>query len=372
MAYAHSYQDARKIFRETATSIGATVEDNLVFIDNDTKEKLTIDTATIGAPQPAWSVVISSGLHGVEGFFGSAIQIEFLRHIDARELAKLGGQFVFIRSINPFGFFMCRRANEDNVDLNRNFFLDGVTYSGASDGYRELNEFLNPKAAPRALDGYLPRILWKISRVGLDKLKQAVAEGQYEFPRGIFFGGAKLAKSTQILQQNMLRWVRGQHIVHLDFHSGLGTHAKYKLLIPPKSHSDRLAQYNALFGPDVEKADATRTDKSQPIAYDVRGDFGQYMLASAKGVDYLFLFAEVGTQSPIKVLGALRQENQAHFYAPKDSTAYVQAKARLLECFCPASMTWRRSVLKEGIELIHRAQQAATVLASSNLGTSIR
>ena len=189
MINARSYRDARKAFRETATSIRATLEDHLVLIDNDTKEKLTIDTAIVGAAEPAWSVVVSSGLHGVEGVFGSAIQIEFLKLIEAGELAKLGGQLVFIHSLNPFGFFMGRRANEDNIDLNRNFFLDGVTYSGASDGYRELNEFLNPKTAPQVLDGYLPRILWKISRVGLDRLKQAVAEGQYEFPQGIFLEG---------------------------------------------------------------------------------------------------------------------------------------------------------------------------------------
>jgi hypothetical protein len=100
------------------------------------------------------------------------------------------------------------------------------------------------------------------------------------------------------------------------------------------------------------------------IAYDIRGDFGQYMLATAKQLNYHFFFAEFGTYSPIRVLRALREENQAHFFAEKDSPAYVRAKVGLLECFCPASRNWRDRVLKQGIDLISQAQRAAVLLAS--------
>src|SRR5262249_32110464 len=115
----------------------------------------------------------------------------------------------------------------------------------------------------------------------------------------------------------------------------------------------------------IEIAGKGRNDKeNKGIAYDIRGDFGQYMLTAAKELNYRFLFAEFGTYSSIKVLGALREENQAHFFAPRGSRAYLQAKSRLLECFCPKSSAWRASVQEQGVELIYRAQQAAALLSS--------
>jgi hypothetical protein len=90
------------------------------------------------------------------------------------------------------------------------------------------------------------------------------------------------------------------------------------------------------------------------------------VISMAKDRDYHFLGAEFGTYSPIRVLGALRQENRTHFFSPHDSTAHRRAKNELLECFCPASPSWRGSVVKQSVELIQRAQHAACTLASIN------
>jgi Protein of unknown function (DUF2817) len=113
-----------------------------------------------------------------------------------------------IHSINPFGFFGLRRVNEDNIDLNRNFLVGGESYSGTSQPYRKLDGFLNPASPPRQFDGYLLKALWNIGRFGYSQLKQIVAEGQYDYPRGIFFGGHNVARSTAIIQTNVLRWCR--------------------------------------------------------------------------------------------------------------------------------------------------------------------
>ena len=104
------------------------------------------------------------------------------------------GQLVLIHSINPFGFFGLRRVNEDNIDLNRNFLVRGESYSGTSQLYKELDGFLNPASPPRQFDGYLLKALWNIGRFGYSKLKQIIAEGQYDYPRG-FFCGHNVARS---------------------------------------------------------------------------------------------------------------------------------------------------------------------------------
>jgi hypothetical protein len=89
------------------------------------------------------------------------------------------------------------------------------------------------------------------------------------------------------------------------------------------------------------------------------------MTATAKDRDYYFLFAEFGSYSAIRILGALRRENQAHYFTPEGSASRKHSKAELLECFCPASPSWRNSVVSQSIEIIQRAEDAAFEIAST-------
>lgn len=98
------------------------------------------------------------------------------------------------------------------------------------------------------------------------------------------------------------------------------------------------------------------------VAYNVTGDLGRYVTAVASDLDYNFFVAEFGTYSALRVLGALRAENQAHFFTPEGSRTRQHAKAKLFECFCPASPKWRASVLEQGIELVRKAEQLASAL----------
>jgi hypothetical protein len=350
-AYSDSYRDARSRFRAAARNIGAELEAQLVQGAPDSDQNLTIDIARVGAPNPAWSVIVSSGLHGVEGFLGSAIQISSLKQLSVSDLVESGGEFILIHAINPFGFHELRRVNEYNVDLNRNFLLPGEGYQGTSAEYENLNDLLNPSSPPRLLDPYLVKLGWRIVRIGFPALKQAVAEGQFSYPNGLFFGGHKPARSTQIIQDNIMRWPRGEHIVHLDFHSGLGRYAKFRLFAPANIGPEELSRYRQLFGADIELVGI-----GGGLGYDVRGDLGRWATATA-APRYRFLFVEFGTYSPIRILDALHRENQVHFFASADDGARRRAKLALLECFCPSSPSWRAAVLRAGIEVIELARQ---------------
>jgi hypothetical protein len=352
--YSQNYRQARSRFRAAAKNIDAELEVYPVQGSSDNEESLTIDVARLGAAHPTWSVVVSCALHGVEGFMGSAIQIACLEQLRLPELARSGGELVFIHAINPFGFSELRRGNEQNIDLNRNFLLPGEAYAGASAEYAALNDLLNPRSPPQPLDPYLIKIGWSIARMGMPKLKQAVAGGQYEYPQGLFFGGHGAARSTEIIKDNIMRWIKASRVVHLDFHSGLGKYGKYVLLAPPKLADDELNRYRRLFGADIKRA-----DMQDGIAYETRGDLGRYVTASAGEVDYRFLFVEFGTYPAARVLGALRNENRAHFFTPAGSDARRRAKAALIECFCPSSPAWRTPVVRQGLQLIEMAQLGA-------------
>ena len=125
-------------------------------------------------------------------------------------------------------------------------------------------------------------------------------------------------------------------MVHLDLHSGLGKHGKFKLLVPGKCSQTELKHYSTFLGPEIELL-----GDDHGIAYKTKGDFGHFMLSIAQTIDYHFFLAEFGTYSGIRVLRALRAENQAHFFSSKSSIVSKRAQAELLECFCPASPLWR-------------------------------
>lgn len=354
--FAQTYDEARRRFLAAAGDAGAQCLSYA--LASEAAQPLYIDVALCGA-QDAPALVVSSGVHGVEGFFGSAVQLALLQQL-AAERARHPLRYVLIHALNPYGFAHLRRVNEDNVDLNRNFLLDGRPYAGAPDGYAALDAFLNPPSPPSRLEPFRLKAAWNLWRTGLPALKAAVAGGQYDFPRGLFYGGKGPCASTQIVQQHCDAWLAAAHrAVHIDLHTGLGTYEMPTLLLNEAADSPHYAWYAQAFG----------ADRIEPLAhprgtaYQASGVFGQWMQQHFAARDYRFVGAEFGTYDVVRVLAALRAENRAHHYCERTDEAYVEAKRVLQECFCPAAATWRRQVVAGALHIIDRAVKALTVPA---------
>ncbi len=354
--FSESYSEARRRFKDAAASIGAGLHSYP--IDAGSPEPLTIDVAVVGGTE-APAIVVSSGVHGVEGFFGSAVQLALLdRLAQARE--RLDIRYVLIHGVNPFGFSRLRRFNEDNVDLNRNFLTSLDDYQGAPGGYARLNGFLNPESPPSRFEPFRLKAMWNIWRSGLQALKEAVAGGQYEYPRGLFFGGKGPCASTRVVQENCDAWVgASERIVHIDFHTGLGASGSYKLLLNESPDAAGYSWYPQVFGTECVEPHA----EPGGTAYSVSGLFGEWMQHNFPGRDYRFAVAEFGTYGVIRVLGAIRAENRAHHYGSEGSALYGWAKQELLECFCPRAPAWRRRVVESGLGIIDQSTEAVAVTA---------
>src|SRR5262249_48705926 len=102
--YPANYHEARDLFRQAAQDLGAHLENHVVLSGAEYGGDLTIDVAVVGVEDPTWSLVVSSGLHGVEGFFGSALQTAYLRQVQRQDVIDSKGQLVLIHAINPLGF----------------------------------------------------------------------------------------------------------------------------------------------------------------------------------------------------------------------------------------------------------------------------
>lgn len=346
--FSTSYAAARNRFITAAETTGAQLSSFPIHVSGEEANKYSIDVATIG-PTDSATIVLSSGVHGVEGFLGSALQLAFLDQF--RELGNEGVRFVLVHAINPVGFASGRRFDQFNVDLNRNFLPDEKAYQGAPARYEQLNGFLNPKSPPNPREPFRCKALMQVLRYGIKALKQSVAGGQYKFPEGIFFGGHRPSPSAAAVMQMCSDWFReGHKTLHIDIHSGLGSFGNYKLLLAESPDSQEVEWYTNVFGAKTIEPtpDATGT------AYLASGPIGIWLQQQFGHENYHFVTAEFGTYDPIRVLGALRAENRAHHYATRDSSSYQWAKGELLECFCPSSPKWKRQVITQGIKIIQQ------------------
>jgi predicted deacylase len=341
--FAADYFGARDAFRRAA---GDAFESLALSARGPCAEALTIDVAWLGERAAERLLLVSSGIHGVEGFAGSAVQCAFLQSAPA---PPNGCAVVLLHALNPWGFAHLRRVNENNVDLNRNFLRPGEEYAGAPPHYRALDTFLNPRSAPRA-DGYYLRALGLVVRHGMASLRQTISGGQYEFERGLFFGGRGLEEGPR----RILHWLaqhcaRASHLLAIDLHTGLGRFGALTIFSergPGAERTERLSR--ALRLPIV----AAESLVSGPT-YSIRGAMCAMLPQLLPRASIDVLTAEFGTYPGPKMLYALREENRWHHFG--SGALDHPAKRRLRAAFNPELPRWRDAVVVQGTELLRRS-----------------
>ncbi len=350
-AFSKNYSQARQRFRTAVQQLGWQLEEFAITGKTPEGEELMVDVGlssdgTNGGP----SLIVSSGLHGVEGFFGSAVQLHLLDAWKRTQTPK-GIRMVFLNALNPYGFAWVRRFDASNVDLNRNFLLPGETYRGAPALYAQLDSLLNPKRPVSSPDFILHHLAWHILRHGFKAVQAAIASGQYDFPQGLFFGGHQPSELSTLLGERLAGWVaNSERVMHLDLHTGLGKYAEPLLLLDSPLSDRHRAELVAWFG---ERA--FRDVRDEEGFYQARGSFGRWCHSQSAVEDYLYCCAEFGTYSPIRVALALRSENQSYHWSSSDAEAVGKTKEKLMEVFCPRSPRWRQRVLAKAQDLTTRA-----------------
>ena len=343
--FSEDYFAARQKFRHLAGKVGAELEELDLTARGPGNEPLTIDIAWLGSKSPQRVLIHICGLHGLEGFAGSAIQLQLLG--SPPELSPTDALIV-VHAVNPFGMAWLRRVNENNVDLNRNFLAPAEPYSGASQGYRQLDTFLNPEGPnpeglARAFDFFYPTLFWKIISMGRQELKQCVAEGQYDYPNGLFFGGGQLEESST----KLLDWLKARlqgvgHLGALDIHTGLGPFGTDALLVPYDRGSEKFTRLTSELGERVAQG-----NDPGGVAYRIRGLMLQAIARAIGPADSWLIYQEFGTYPIPPVLKALRNENRWHHYGTPEDLDH-RIKRRMLEAFCPADEKWRKKITRRG------------------------
>lgn len=318
---------------------------------------LTLDVARKGPVDAQKVLVVSSGTHGVEGYFGSAVQLELLHGLLARVRLPAQVAVVLIHAMNPYGFAWTRRVNEDNVDQNRNFMLDDVPFRGAPEAYGELDGLLNPKTPPGRFEPFLLGFAREVLRHGFPALKTAVATGQYEFPSGLFFGGKGPSKVQRILREHAPRFIGSpERVLHVDFHTGLGKFGSYALCVDLPATDPRVLKLGREFG-----TGAVQGFDTKGVLYEIRGGLGRWLEQRFPNTQYDTLLAEFGTYASLRVITAMRRENRASHYASERPEVLAEARAELREVFSPKSLRWRRLVVERGVHVVEQALSAVSL-----------
>lgn len=345
--FSPDYAAARERFRASARVAGAAPDVLELAARGPSGETLTIDIAWLGAQHPRCVFLHTCGLHGVEGFAGSAIQLALLARppaIDAHCAV------VLVHVLNPYGMAWLRRANEHNVDLNRNFPGEGNSWSGAPALYRKINRLLNP-ATPPGFDFFSLRALTRVALHGFRPLKQAVAEGQYEFERGLFYGGKRPERGPQLF----IDWISrrlgaAEQVFALDVHTGLGRPGEETVIAGSTSNATSAEGLGDALAREVVAPSA-----ESDVAYTIRGGLGDALRDALPHAAVDSVVQEIGTCSPVAVLHALREENRWHHFGKAHLEHH--AKRRLREALCPSAPQWRNQALAKGVALAVRSAQ---------------
>lgn len=357
------YFDSRKRFTETAQhlikrasnhrNVSLQLDRHSITAEGPTGEQLSVDVLASMSSQDSHCIVVCSGLHGVEGFIGASLQLHLLKTL-CNATPFPNTSVVLIHAANPYGFAHLRRVDENNVDLNRNFIDFHATRPHSHKGYAALNPIINASKTPGFVSecSYWPQAIKHIVRNGgLKALAAPIAQGQYDFPKGLFFGGERVSESTQLLQTLVLKHTKHcERVSIIDVHTGLGNRGSTSFICNTNqvAPEERKTHLSTVLGQSVV------LDDDAGNAYAATGTFASWCAHALEEKSYLYVCNEIGTVNPISLFSALRRENQAHHWCASHSPKFTKTKQSLKSVFSPSSLTWRSAALESALSLFYR------------------
>lgn len=341
--FAASYAQARANFLAAAAAVaGAAAAQESHLLPGHlgaSGEPLTMDVVRIGPAQAQALLVVTSGVHGAEGFCGSGCQVALLRDDDLRQrLARAGVALLLVHAVNPYGFSHLRRVNEGNVDLNRNFLAFDLPLP-VNARYGEVHRIAVPDQWPPD-DANRAAIARYVHQHGTRAYEGALMTGQGAHADGLFYSGTAPAWSNLTLRDVLRRHGAGCARVHwIDIHTGLGPMGHGEKIHAGRNDPADLARARACWGADVFSPHAGDS-YAQPVqgnACSAVYDECPQALAAAIGMEF-------GTVALPTMIDAVRADQwlAAHPQAPQ--ALHDQIRREVKEAFYVDTNEWRGSV----------------------------
>ncbi len=336
-----TYADARAAFLEAAASTGARIESFVHPVSGIEDEELAVDVAELGPIDNDRVILVVSGVHGVEGYLGSALQ---RHHLETSGGARSDGPdapgageptLIFIHALNPYGFSWVRRVNENNVDLNRNF-VDWSKPRPGSEAYEPLAADLVPSSwSEEDQEQSLTALMAALQEIGMEAFQQAVSGGQYEYPDGVFYGGTEPVWSHTWLREFLgARLADVAHAVVVDLHTGLGPWGFGELISSESPDSPTYHRQREWWG------EVTSHKGGDSVSAPLEGDWLTAVPGMAPDTEMTAIAIEYGTVDSVSVLQSLRADAVLHATGDPTSPDAVAIRDQVRAAFLDDDPEW--------------------------------
>ncbi len=355
MLFSTDYEYIRERFLKYATEIDRKNVSIESYPINE-QDGLYIDSIMIDADEKKENlIVITTGVHGIEGYVGAAMIDEFMKNTLPTLNANTTGVKI-ISNVNPYGVKYGRRYNENNVDLNRNFIYNWEEYNlDSNTEYPKVHELFE-KDTPIGNIGmhelqFLGDLAINAVTEGVDTITNALLTGQYRYPSGVYYGGNGDEKSTEYLKTEFDEIILSgyENIIYIDIHTGYGDRENmtiFNTVDDMRTEAETIEDfgYETVLAYDSEEYYATEGDtteyfmkRSGEIAPEVNtfatcfefGTLGDDLFASILSLKYTV------------------DENRNYFYPTEVEETEIILSQRYLEMFAPTEETWREKAIQD-------------------------
>jgi len=309
--FSSHYAEARSKFIRAATDRGLAVDSRPLELRGARGEVLALDVVLDGPADASCMLLVLSGVHGVEGFSGSAIQTGMLRLGGEAGVRPDDTAILHVHAVNPYGFSHLRRVTQENVDLNRNF-VDFARPLPVNAGYAEIHDLLLPPDWPpqSEVEDGLARYR---EQHGARGLQRAIGLGQHAHADGMFFGGVEPTWSNRTLRSVLRRHAaQAREIASIDVHTGLGPYGVGERIFA--SFDDGVLERARRWWGDLTSVH-TGSSASIPITGPVQTAIAE----ECTQAQHVGICLEFGTWPGERVTQALRAEHWLHRHGGGDA-----------------------------------------------------
>ncbi|MDN7132336.1 DUF2817 domain-containing protein [Halomonas sp. MC140] len=351
------YSEYRRIFLEAANDAKARVFNYRHSLKGPLGEDLFTDVAIIGSPQAQSHVVVMSGTHGVEGYYGSIAQTAWMRDLKENKGPE-DVAIVFIHLINPWGTAWIRRTNEENIDLNRNFIDFGV--AGSDDEKYEYihKSYSCSKNIEKSKSSLECEVLDYLAELGWDKYISIVQTGQYSFPDGLYFGGNSPTWSNITLRKIVNEHLYGsRRVAFFDLHTGAGDYGHPMLMSITEKNNKSIGDAKKIYGSWLYEI-LTSPDmiSDTGVSASAKGYTSQAIIEMLPTAKCIPLVIECGTYDSRFVHSALKEDNCLHNHGDPLSEKGYEVKKMVMEAFNPSDTDWEELVIFRTLQILRRAR----------------
>jgi hypothetical protein len=360
--FSANYAEARSKFLAAAARRGLAVDSHELALTGAQGEVLATDVVLDGPADASKMLVVLSGVHGVEGFCGSAIQTGMLDlGGPAQTLGVHDTAVLYVHAVNPYGFSHLRRATQENIDLNRNF-VDFSKPLPVNAGYAEIHELLLPPEWPPQprtedlLDAYR-------ERHGARGLQRAMSLGQHVYEDGLHYGGTEPAWSNLTFRKILKQYAaRVRELASIDIHTGLGPYGVGERIFA--SFDEAVLERGTRWWGELTSV-TTGTSNSIPLT----GPIQTALHEECAQATHVGICLEYGTWPMARVSAAMRAEHWLHRHGSTNAAKAAAIRYEMKDAFFPDDEDWMQAVWQQGVQACQQAlrgldEDAAVKLAA--------